>query len=63
MKKLFLPVFAALTLTLSFSALAGETSAPVPIHRTTAKHRTVKPSKKPVSAQKAAAPTTASAAK
>jgi hypothetical protein len=52
MKKLILPVFAALTLTLSLSVLADETSSPVPIHRTTAKHRVVKPARKPAAAKK-----------
>lgn len=62
MKKLFLPVIAALTMVLSLSALADGTSAPVPIHRTTAKHRAVKPVKRPAPAQKPTAPAAANAA-
>jgi hypothetical protein len=65
MKNFFLPVFAILALTLSVSALAEETSSPVPIHRTTAKHRPYKPTKKlrPATVRKPSAPAAASAAK
>lgn len=47
MKKTFLLIAATLIAVLSLSVFADETSAPVPIHRTTAKHRVVRPARKP----------------
>jgi hypothetical protein len=56
MKRYFLMITAALIGLGSVSVFGYDTSAPVPIHRTTAKRRVVKPVRKPVEFKKAAKP-------
>lgn len=63
MKTYFLLVMTAMLALGSAAAYAYETSAPVPIHRTTAKRHVVRTVKKPVAAKTAGPAPTATAEK